>query len=165
MEYRIRKFEEKDTLAMLEVFNEIIEEGGSFPFTETFTPEMFAGFLASEEYAAVLAEMPGDTPVGMYMMGQNIPGRCSSIANATYLLRKDLRGQHLGEMLVRDSLEEARRRGFRLMQFNGVVDSNKGARRLYERVGFIEAGIIPKGFQVKDGHYEDMHIMYYKLAE
>ena len=164
MNYRIREYKESDLAPMLAVMNEIIDEGGSFPFTEPMTEEMFKGFIQMEGYAACLAD-ENDEPVGMYMMGVNIPGRCSSIANATYLVKKELRGQHLGELLVRDSLEKAREKGFRLMQFNGVVDSNTGARKLYKRVGFIEAGIIPKGFQVKDGHYEDMHVMYYRLQD
>lgn len=66
-------------------------------------------------------------------------------------------------MLVLDSLKQAKHYGFRLMQFNGVVDSNLHARHLYCRCGFIEAGIIPKGFRVKDGSYEDMHIFYKAL--
>jgi len=49
------------------------------------------------------------------------------------------------------------------MQFNAVVASNIHARHLYERLGFIPLGIIPKGFRMKDGHYEDICPYYYEL--
>lgn len=54
------------------------------------------------------------------------------------------------------------RRGFRVMQFNAVVSSNIHARHLYERVGFVPLGVIPGGFRMKDGHYEDI-CPYYRI--
>lgn len=52
--------------------------------------------------------------------------------------------------------------GFRVMQFNAVVSSNIHARHLYERVGFVPLGVIPGGFRMKDGHYEDI-CPYYRI--
>ena len=158
----LRAFRKEDTAAVLEIFNEVIEEGGSFPFEEPFDEEILLTVIASEKYAAVLEDEAGNI-VGFYMLGQNYPGRVSSVANATYMIASKRRGEHLGEVLVRDSLEKAKELGYRIMQFNGVVDSNIGARKLYARVGFKEIGVLPKGFKVKDGHYEDMHIMYINL--
>lgn len=134
------------------------------PFTDLFTEETLNGFLGSFTYLAV-AENDDGVVTGMYTLHWNIPGRCSSIANCSYLVKKEERGRHIGEALVKDSLFKAKEYGFRLMQFNGVVDSNIHARHLYERCGFVEAGVIPKGFLVKDGHYEDMHIFYRELSD
>jgi len=182
-EIRLRPWGKRDLAEMTVMWNEVIDEGANIPFTEPFTEDMLEQ-LIREEGTAVCAVRknkvtPGNVPgnatvnapgssgidtgedelVGFYIEGANLPGRCSSIANATYIVRKDHRGQHIGEMLVRDSLRTAKERGFRMMQFNGVVDSNIHARHLYARCGFREVGVIPKGFRVKDGHYEDMHIM------
>ena len=55
-----------------------------------------------------------------------------------------------------DSLEVGRQLGFRVLQFNAVVESNVHARRLYERLGFIQLGTIPGGFRMKDGRYENI---------
>ena len=74
-----------------------------------------------------------------------------------------MRGIHIGEKLVSDSLVKAKEHGFTLMQFNAVVASNIHARHLYERLGFIPLGIIPKGFRMKDGHYEDICPFYKEL--
>ena len=46
--------------------------------------------------------------------------------------------------------------GFRILQFNAVVESDVHARRLYERIGFTQLGVIPNGFRMKDGHYENI---------
>ena len=44
-----------------------------------------------------------------------------------------------------------------------VVASNIHARHLYERLGFQQLGVIPGGFRMKDGHYEDICPYYHTL--
>lgn len=66
------------------------------------------------------------------------------------------RGLHIGEKLVADCLTQGKKQGFKILQFNAVVASNVHARHLYERMGFTQLGTIPKGFRMKDGHYEDI---------
>ena len=55
--------------------------------------------------------------------------------------------------------------GYRVLQFNAVVASNIHAFHLYQRLGFVDLGIIPGGFLNKDGVYEDIHVMYHNLVE
>ena len=69
----------------------------------------------------------------------------------------------IGEMLVKDCLEQAKKHGFGVLQFNAVVESNTHARHLYERLGFVQLGTIPKGFRMKDGHYENICPYYHEL--
>ena len=47
--------------------------------------------------------------------------------------------------------------------WNEVVESNIHARHLYERIGFTQLGVIPNGFRMKDGHYENICPYYIKL--
>ena len=47
--------------------------------------------------------------------------------------------------------------------WNEVVESNIHARHLYERLGFIQLGTIPKGFRMKDGHFENICPYYHEL--
>ena len=63
---------------------------------------------------------------------------------------------HIGEKLVRDCLVQAGQHGYRVLQFNAVVESNLSARHLYEKLGFRQLGTIPGGFRMKDGHYENI---------
>ena len=62
-----------------------------------------------------------------------------------------------------DCIKRAGSLGFGVLQFNAVVASNTHARHLYERLGFTQLGVIPGGFRMKDGHYEDICPYYHTL--
>ena len=70
----------------------------------------------------------------------------------------------LGKKLVQDCLVQGAAHGFGVLQFNAVVASNIHARHLYERLGFVQLGVIPKGFRMKDGSYEDICPYYHELG-
>ena len=150
----VRGYRKDDLEAMVTIWNEVIEDGEAFPQEELLTVDMADEFFAGQSHTAV-AEDEGKV-VGLYILHPNNVGRCGHIANTSYAVSKDRRGEHIGEMLVKDSLEKAREKGFRLMQFNAVVESNIHARHLYERLGFQPLGMIPEGFRMKDGHYENI---------
>lgn len=101
--------------------------------------------------------------MGLYTLHPNNIGRCGHICNASYAVTAECRGRHIGEQLVKDCMFHAKRIGFRLIQFNAVVESNIHARHLYERLGFIQLGTIPNGFKMKDGHYENICPYYREL--
>ena len=94
--------------------------------------------------------------VGLYILHPNNVGRCGHICNASYAVRADQRGRHIGESLVRHSMTTAKELGFRILQFNAVVKSNKSALHLYEKLGFVQLGVIPGGFKKDNGTYEDI---------
>ena len=100
---------------------------------------------------------------GLYILHPNNVGRCGHICNASYAVERGARGLHIGEKLVRHCLLQAKREGFRILQFNAVVASNTHARHLYERLGFVPLGTIPDGFRLKDGSFEDICPYYIKL--
>ena len=103
-----------------------------------------------------------DKVLGFYILHPNNVGRCGHIGNASYGVRDGLRGQGIGRLLVEDSLKRGHELGYKIMQFNAVVDCNP-ALALYKELGFIELGTIPGGFNYKDDHYEDIHLMYHLL--
>ena len=82
--------------------------------------------------------------------------RGAHIANAGYAVPAAARGRHIGALLVQDCLARAKAHGFGVLQFNAVVESNSRARRLYERLGFVQLGTIPRGFRLKDGGYANI---------
>jgi len=102
--------------------------------------------------------------VGLYILHPNNVGRCGHLANASYAVKEGCRGQHIGEMLVRHCIQQAALCGFRILQFNAVVATNKAARHLYEKIGFQRLGTVPKGFLMKNGQYEDI-VLYYIECE
>ena len=77
-------------------------------------------------------------------------------------MKSSARGLHVGEQLVRHCLNKGHELGFRILQFNAVVKSNLSAHHLYEKLGFVKLGVVPGGFLLKDGNYEDI-VLYYHL--
>ena len=157
----IRAFEEKDIPAMISIWNEIVEEGIAFPQEDTLNEDTGKAFFESQSYTGV-AEDDGRI-VGLYILHPNNIGRCGHICNASYAVDSKVRGLHIGEKLVLDCMAQGARLGYKVLQFNAVVESNTHARHLYERLGFVQLGTIPGGFRMKDGHYENICTYYHTL--
>lgn len=157
----IRSYTEQDIPAMVHVWNEVVEEGIAFPQRDLLNDETGKSFFATQTHCAV-ADDNGKV-MGLYILHPNNVGRCGHIANASYAVDSACRGKHIGEKLVSDSLVQAKKMGFKLMQFNAVVENNIHARHLYERLGFVQLGTIPDGFLMKDGTYQNICPYYYVL--
>ena len=151
---QIRQYQETDLPEMTAIWNEVVEDGIAFPQEECLTEETGGKFFSSQSYTGV-AENDGKI-VGLYILHPNNVGRCGHICNASYAVSSACRGQHIGEKLVLDCLKVAKDLGFRVLQFNAVVESNTHARHLYERLGFVQLGTIAGGFRMKDGYYENI---------
>ena len=154
MSIKIRAFKDEDIKAMTEIWNDIVEDGIAFPQTEKLTEDSAKEFFSSQTYCAVA--LSEDEVVGLYILHPNNVGRCAHICNASYAVKKDKRGNHIGEALVKDCIQHGKECGFRILQFNAVVKTNYSARHLYEKLGFVLLGTIPNGFLMKNGEYEDI---------
>ncbi len=163
MELVVRELKEADLSAAIRIWNEVVDDGIAFPQEEDLTEETGREFFASQSFTAVAADQKSGEVCGLYILHPNNIGRCGHIANASYAVRANLRGEKIGEKLVKDSLVRGRELGFRVLQFNAVVATNVHARHLYERLGFVQLGTIPGGFRMKDGHYEDICPYYHSL--
>ena len=163
MQITIRANEEKDLSEMIRIWNEVVEDGVAFPQEELLTAETGKDFFAQQTYSAVAQDTETGTIYGLYILHPNNVGRCGHICNASYAVSRDSRGLHIGEKLVKDCLSQAKVHGYGVLQFNAVVASNVHARHLYERLGFTQLGVIPKGFRMKDGHYEDICPYYHEV--
>ena len=152
----VRAYTEEDLPAMAAIWNEVVEEGIAFPQEECLSLDEARAFFASQTRSAVAVRQSDGKVLGLYILHPNNVGRCGHICNASYAVSSESRGLHIGEKLVRDCIASAPSFGFRVLQFNAVVATNTRARRLYEKLGFTQLGVIPGGFRMKDGHYEDI---------
>ncbi len=157
----IREYTHDDVESMIKIWNKVVEDGIAFPQEEFLAKETGSEIFAEQTYCGVAVE--NEKVLGLYILHPNNIGRCGHIANASYAVDADCRGKHIGEKLVSDCLEQAKKAGFLVMQFNAVVESNIHARHLYERLGFVQLGTIPKGFRMKDGTYENICPYYHEL--
>ncbi len=161
MEIKIREYREEDVAAMVRIWNKVVEDGEAFPQEEPLNEESGKAFFAAQTWCGV-AEGEGRI-LGLYILHPNNVGRCGHIANASYAVDAACRGEHIGERLVKDCLVRAKEHGFLLLQFNAVVESNLHARHLYDRLGFTQIGMVPGGFRMKDGSYQNIFLYYHEL--
>lgn len=163
MDIEIREYSKDYIEEAIHIWNEIVEDGIAFPQIDSLTEESGDEFFSEQSFTGIAYDKDSKKIVGLYIVHPNNIGRCGHIANASYAVKKGLRGYGIGEKLVTDSLVKSKELGFKIMQFNAVVKTNVHALRLYERLGFVQLGVIPKGFLMKDGTYEDIVPHYYVL--
>lgn len=158
----VRAYRTDDIQQMTAIWNEVVEQGIAFPQEEPLDERTVEPFFSSQSRSAVAVDDSGRV-VGLYILHPNNVGRCGHLCNASYAVASGCRGRHIGEELVRDCIKAAGQLGFRILQFNAVVETNTAARRLYEKIGFHQLGVIPGGFRMKDGHYENICPYYIEL--
>ena len=159
---QIRKWKDKDIAEMIRIWNEVVSEGNAFPQEELLDEKTGADFFQLQSYCGVAQNEDGKI-CGLYILHPNNVGRCGHICNASFAVSRSDRGLHIGEQLVKDCLVKAKEIGFHMIQFNAVVESNVHAHHLYKRLGFQKLGMIPGGFRMKDGRYENIQLYYRKL--
>lgn len=157
----VRKYKKEDIADMVRIWNQVVDEGVAFPQLDLLDEISGEKFFSEQTYCGV-AECENKT-VGMYILHPNNVGRCGHISNASFAVDSSCRGKHIGEKLVSDCLEQGKEHGFKILQFNAVVENNVHARHLYERLGFVLVGKIPNGFMMKDGHFENICVYYHGL--
>ena len=159
---KIREFVPEDLEEMRSIWNQVVEAADAFPQEKDLEAEEAYDFFKNQSFTGVTEE--DGKIAGLYILHPNNVGRCGHISNASYAVRQDMRGQQIGEKLVRHSIQKAEELGFGILQFNAVVASNHAAVHLYEKIGFAKLGTIPKGFRTRDG-YQDIILYYIPLTE
>ena len=163
MTIRIREYKKEDVNEAVNIWNQVVEDGEAFPQMELLTEKTGDEFFRGQSFTGIAYDEDTGEIAGLYILHPNNVGRCGHICNASYAVRRDIRGCHVGEILVTHCMEEARKLGFKILQFNAVVATNIPALRLYEKLGFVKVGKIPGGFLMKNGRYEDIVLHYHIL--
>ncbi|QIP12829.1 GNAT family N-acetyltransferase [Spirosoma aureum] len=160
---RFRRIEEKDADVVWDIISNIIQTGDTWVFAPDSSREkMLAIWFDTQKYAYV-CELENEI-VGTFFIKANQPDLGSHVANAGYMVKPDYRGRGIAEAMCRFSLDEARRLGFRAMQFNSVVSTNEVAIRLWKRCGFEVIGTLPKAFHHQTLGFTDALVMYQWLG-
>ncbi len=159
----IRPFQREDVADAVRIWNQVVEDGVAFPQTELLDEVSGMEFFLEQSFTGIAVDEESCGICGLYILHPNNIGRCGHICNASYAVSRGCRGRHIGEALVRHCLAQGKELGFRILQFNAVVRSNTAALSLYRKLGFVQLGIIPGGFRMKDGSYEDIIPHYHTL--
>ncbi len=155
MAIKVVEYDSAHVQAAIKIWNEIVREGIAFPQEDELDEISGDEFFKAQSFTGVAVDDDGEI-LALYILHPNNVGRCAHISNASYAVRSDVRGRHIGEIIVKDCIARAKELGFRILQFNAVVATNIHARHLYQRLGFIELGTIPGGFRMPDGSFADI---------
>ena len=139
-----------------------MRDGVAFPQENEMSDAGADDFFRSQSYTGIACDENGRV-YGLYILHPNNVGRCGHISNASYAVSSFARGKGVGRAVVTDCIKKAKELGFGILQFNAVVASNTAALALYKSLGFTQLGVIPDGFRLKDGNYEDIIPHYIKL--
>ena len=158
----IRPAADADFDAMWEIFRAIVAAGDTYVFAPD-TPRADAHkYWFGPGVACWVAEADGRI-VGMYKLVANQPGLGSHVSNASFMVDPGFNGRGAGRAMGLHCLDEARRRGFRAMQFNFVVSTNERAVALWRSLGFAIVGTLPGAFRHKERGYVDAYVMFRSL--
>lgn len=134
-----------DGAGIWEILRPVIAEGETYALPSQWARHDALAYWYDTTHAVFVAEQEC-VSVGTYYLRANQLGGGSHVANCGYATAASARGQGIARQMCLHSIEEARRRGFRAMQFNFVVSSNRAAVSLWESLNFTVVGVIPQGF-------------------
>ena len=160
----IRLATETDHDAIWDIFHAVIAPGDTYAFDPRMSREEALAYWFRADTHTYVAEDDGHV-VGTYILRANQPGSGSHVANAAFMVAPTARGQGIGRAMGENCLSEARRLGFRAMQFNFVVSTNEGAIRLWKQLGFKIVATLPGAFRHPQKGYVDVYVMFRSLEE
>jgi len=178
----IRRASQTDGDAIWNIFHEVVAAGDTYAFDpQTSRKDALAYWFRPDThtYVAELQSVgdgvappgkPTASPTiydrqigGTYILRPNQLGPGSHVANAAFMVAASARGQGIGRAMAEHSLSEARRLGFRAMQFNFVVSTNMAAIHLWKELGFKIVGTLPGAFRHPQNGYVDVYVMFRPL--
>ena len=145
-----------------EIFHRVIQTGDTYVFAPKTPKEDLAKKWFATYMHTYVAEQNGRV-VGTYILKPNQIDLGNHIANGSYMVHPEAQGQGIGKALCAHSLREAKRLGYKAIQFNIVVASNQGAIKLWQSFGFRIIGTLPKVFRHQTLGPTDAHIMFLEL--
>lgn len=151
----IRPATADDADAIWGLFQEVVRAGDVFAYDETTTREAVRQLWTPAHVALLDGRV-----VGSYYVKPNQPGRGAHVCNAGYMVAAEVRGRGVGRAMGEHSIGEARRLGYRAMQYNFVVATNTGALALWQKLGFEVVGRLPQAFRHPDQGLVDALVLY-----
>ena len=158
----VRPSEPRDHDTLWPILQAVIEAGETYAYPRDLSREAALAAWHPAGGHTFVAELDGRL-AGTYLLKPNQPGLGSHVANCGYMVAASARGRGLGEALCRHSLEVARGLGFRAMQFNSVVSTNRTAIAVWQRCGFAIVGTVPLAFAHPVHGLVDIHVMHRHL--
>ena len=159
----IRPARPDDRPAIWDILEPTLRAGETYALPRDMNEADALAYWLGPDRTTFVAEEDGRI-LGTYYMRANQPGGGDHVCNCGYMTHPAEVGRGVARQMGEHSLEEARRRGFRAMQFNFVVSSNERAVRLWQGLGFEVVGRLPHAFRHPSEGYVDALVMFQPLA-
>ena len=143
-------------------FQSTVVAGDTYTYPLDMSLEQARTIWTTPPARCFVAERDGQV-LGCYRLAPNQMGPGNHVANGSYMVAPQARGQGIASTLCEHSLEQARQAGFTAMQFNAVVASNATAVRLWQRHGFRIVGQVPGAFRHAQLGPTDLYVMHRAL--
>ncbi|MBT8476198.1 MAG: GNAT family N-acetyltransferase [Alphaproteobacteria bacterium] len=150
-----------DEAAIWAILEPVFRAGDTYTIDPDIPREDALAYWLAPTNSVFIAE-DGEV-LGSYYLKQNHGGGGSHICNCGYVTAQAAQGRGVARAMLAHSLEEARRQGFRAMQYNFVVATNARAIATWERAGFDTIGRLPRAFLHPQAGYVDALVMYREL--
>jgi ribosomal protein S18 acetylase RimI-like enzyme len=158
----IRAATEEDANSIWSVIEPVIRAGETYALRPDMAEnEALAYWMGPDRVTFVAAD--DERILGTYYLRPNQAGGGDHIANCGYITASQARGRGVARQMCEHSLEYARSRGFKGMQFNFVVSTNEPAIRLWTSLGFEVIGRLPLAFRHPSLGYVDALVMFRAL--
>ena len=150
---------EEDFDQIWEIFHQIVSAGDTYAIhINTNKKEAHQIWIEQPQKTYVCVEK--NKVLGTYYIKQNHGGGGGHVCNCGYMVDMESGGKGLGTMMCKHSQIIAKELGYKAMQFNLVLSSNKHAVSLWTKLGFDIVGKIPNAFDHPKIGYVDALIMH-----
>jgi ribosomal protein S18 acetylase RimI-like enzyme len=160
MQIRLARPDDRD--AIWRVLQPTIRAGETYALPTDMSEADALAYWTGPDRETFVAEEDG-VILGTYYLRPNQLGGGAHVANCGYVTAPDATGRGVARRMCEHSLDQARDRGFRAMQFNFVVASNERAVRLWRSLGFETVGRLPLAFLHPRFGYTDAFVMFRSL--
>jgi ribosomal protein S18 acetylase RimI-like enzyme len=158
----VRNATRRDDEAIWQILEPVLRAGETYTLPREMAREDALAYWFSPGHETFVAEQDKST-LGTYFLRANQRGGGAHVANCGYITAQQATGRGVARAMCLHSLDVARERGFRAMQFNFVVSTNDRAVRLWTALGFATVGRLPGAFLHPLRGYVDALVMYRSL--
>ena len=151
-----------DADAIWAILEPIVRAGETFALPRDMSREAALAWWHSPGNEVFVAEDAGSV-LATYFIHPNQQGPGSHVCNCGYATAPWATGRGVARAMCAHSLEHARARGYRAMQFNFVVSTNAPAVHLWTSMGFRTLCRLPEAFLHPTGGYVDALVMFQEL--
>src|SRR5262245_51244949 len=162
---KIRLATDADRDAIWNIFHEVVAAGDTYALDPNISREDALAYWLAPGTRTYVAEQPAIGIAGTYILRPNQSAGGSHVANAGFMVSARARGEGIGRAMAEHCLSEARRFGFRAMQFNYVISTNASAIHLWKDLGFEIVGTLRDAFHHPREGYVDVYVMYRSLLK